>query len=263
MTFAASPISGAEESEYSILFAKAHLNELLQICQTDECQFSNEQKSWLKLAQSLSQDLPEVIFKNKNDLGTKIFEKHSLESQVWINEDALLTGPEHNRIYTVSDGVLLWLDILFETKNITNNELAILEFELDGFLQEHVQSIVLNDSQAKDFTAVVWTQTTGSDQLFVRDQSFETFSVDDQIEHSNICPEVDQLSHLKIQSVQWSHSNLHETQNANLALTLDVNAHWKCASETKDGVIHIQLLSVRKKVFQILPESIQANIDLK
>ena len=137
------PMSGdgeACESALMILFTRVHLDELLAICANDQCQFSEVEKSWLRILRKLAQDPPLPIFKNNIELGENKFSRQLAENQVWLNHDLLCVAVDQARPYQLSDAVLLWTEILLQGKDIPKASLAIFEFELAEAINKQMQS---------------------------------------------------------------------------------------------------------------------------
>ena len=126
------------ETEFAILFARTHLDALLAICAEDKCNFSPLEKDWLRTTRELSQNMPEVVFKNKIDLGARRFLRLLIENQVWINKDLLWSDSKDQPIVQISKAATLWMDILLEDKDISRPVLAILEFELEGIFKRFI-----------------------------------------------------------------------------------------------------------------------------
>ncbi len=122
------------ESEYAIVFAREHLDELLSVCAEDRCHFNSIEKDWLRTLRDLAQNPPVISFKTKYDLGDRRFLRLLIENQLWINKELLWTDSVGEPIAQVAKAVTFWIDVLLENKDIPRLLLAILEYEIESYL---------------------------------------------------------------------------------------------------------------------------------
>ncbi len=256
--------SGAGESEYSILFARTHLDELLSICAEDQCHLNSPQKLWLQRARKLAFLVPEAIFKNSQALGSQIYVRRTRSKEVWFNQDLLWLDPSSSKPYQVSDAVVLWLDILLGDKNISKAELSSLELELGAYLKDQVQLIISSGETTGGFSALLWTHQNRNDDLFLRDQAFQTFSVQESLQKAGLCS-VGDASQLKFYSARWTSIQEQKNLEPTLMLRLEVSASWTCGTQSGRGRILIIMNAEKKNSYEIDPKSIRsfAEGDLK
>ncbi len=248
---------GAGESEYSILFARSHLDDLLSTCAGDKCHFSSIEKEWLKTTRTLAQNPPRAIFKNKATLGNLIYFKHSVENEVWLNQDLLWLDAAGSIPYKVSDGVTLWMEILLKGLDIPDSVLANLQIGLRTSLNERIQAIFSSGENTEGFTAILWTHKDANDDLYFRDQTFQTFSGIDSIRKAALCEKLE-LRQIKFHSARWNASWTVANSTPRLLLRLEVAATWNCGTQAKRGRLQIVMMAAHKDVYEIDPESIRA-----
>ena len=252
---------GAGESEYSILFARTHIDDLLAVCAGDQCHFSPLEKDWLRTTRELAQHVPEAIFKTKKELGALRYLRHPIEHQVWFNQDLLWLDAAGSVPFQVSDAVALWMDILLVGKDIPKTELAILEFELAAALNDRVQSIFSSGDNTGGFTAILWTRQTGSDDIYFRDQSFQTFSGLEAVRAAALCGG-GLATQIKFHSGRWT--SIEELNEAipKLVLRLEVSATWTCGKQSSRGRVQLVMNAFANRHFyEINQKSIRAFLE--
>ncbi len=248
---------GAGESEYSILFARAHLDELLSVCSADQCHFSSLEKDWLRTTRELALLAPDAIFKTKDELGDRLFLRHPIEHQVWLNQDLLWLDPSRTVPYQVSDAVILWMNILLVGKNIPKPLLAIMQFDLAAALTDHVQSIFSTGDKTSGFTAVLWSRKAGNDDLYFRDQAFQTYSGLSSVRAALVC-EAETASQIKFHSGRWMTSENQQEVSSKLALRLELSVTWNCGKWANKGRVQVTFNAIHKEVYEIDSSSIRA-----
>ncbi len=238
--------SEAGQSEYSILFARAHLDELLSVCSNDECNLSEDQESWLRTARQLSLNAPKVIFKNKTDLADQKFTKH--DDQVWLNQDLLWLDDAHTIAFQVSDAMVLWLDILLQGKIIPRLELTVLEFEMARVLNEKVQTI----RSAGEFSAILWRHADRNDEIFFEDHTQRMISIRDSLQKSGFCGN-DLATSLQFHSASWNDLTTRKE------IRLEVATTWSCGVQKNRG--NLQIMAELNDQSEVDPSSIRTFID--
>jgi hypothetical protein len=259
MTFAGSikraegPIivgNGAGEGEYSVLFVKANLKDILEECANVRCQLTAQEQSTLAGLRNAVPRVSQVLFKSSKEMPGKIFELHANSSRadVWVNQDLLWEDAKKSVAFTVGDAAELWIHILAAVSGGETPSVQSLGEKLKAALATDTQrgGLTIPSSQgsaAADMTVeyLLWSHNS-ADVLVIRDPQLGTLELTKSIAGAIHCAEP---TVPRIFSPAWLPL---ATTGARVRLTLQFGIAWTCQgrSYTTHGLSFVELLADRK-----------------
>ncbi|MES3037382.1 MAG: hypothetical protein V4736_05685 [Bdellovibrionota bacterium] len=231
-------VGGAGEGEYSVVFVRANLPQLLNDCLEFACKFNKEQKDTVSKIASLSLNAPNAVFKNSLDMASS-FTIQTDSKNVWINRDHLWLDVDKTVPYDVSDAFGLWIRILASPLGV-NSEIAaeISKIAVSAFENQTVRgNIELEDKQGFEF--LLWKR--GHETRFLtRDPSLQTIDVSTYLNATSLqCP--GEVSKMQIYSPAWLPLQTSNSLNS-INLTLYFGISWSCGDKffSTNGLAYFQ-----------------------
>jgi hypothetical protein len=217
--------TGAGESEYSVIFARAKLAEILTDCLQISCALTATQSAGFANLVQLAQTPPTVQFKSGALLLNRLYEIHGTE--VWFNQDRLWLDSIQTKPFDVAEAAALWIDVL--APNGDKAALNLLKTKLRESLRQNLSRVraALNDGLT--FELLHWRPAQGQDRLYARDPALQTVELSQALIAHLGCSEG--LKSLKIFSPTWV--SMTQTAQAEYLFNLGLGVKWTCGSITK------------------------------
>lgn len=242
--------NGAGEGEYSVLFVKTNLQDILEECANVRCQLTSHEQSTLAGLRNVAPRVSQVLFKSSKEMPGKIFELHATSSRadVWVNQDLLWEDAKKSVAFTVGDAAELWIHILAAINGGEIPSVQSLGEKLKAALttetQRGGQSISSpQGGMASDMTVeyLLWSHNN-VDVLVIRDPQLGTLELMKSIAGAIHCAEP---TVPRIFSPAWLPL---VTTGARVRLTLQFGIAWTCQgrSYTTHGLSFVELLTDRK-----------------
>lgn len=212
---------GAGESEFALVFARAHLSELLAHCLGNRCGLDDDEEWVLRRMIHFAPLAPQAIFKTSQELGNRTFVVR--KGEVWFNQDQLWQDAAHTKSYDEAYAATVWMDVLDEVlPDMVNVDFAQMKRLVRAGLSERIvrSHLTVGDDT---MTALIYKGTL--DRLYLRDAEFVGHDVSDALASVSLCEDGTQ-SQPRFHAVRWT--SLVPTGERK-TVTLEVTQTWACA----------------------------------
>lgn len=215
-------VGGAGESEYSVIFARDHLRELLETCLQITCSLNEKQISLLQNLVSISDQAPTPVFKSASDM-TELFELHG--NHVWILRDRLWEDPERTVSLKVGGAVGLWIQILGTIAQIPSDQVADLTPVASKATDHGIQRAKIDLQGGQSFEFVLWDQGSPT-RFLIRDPGLQSLNLMALLTPQALrCPGA--VKDLRIYSPAWQTlSGAPDPLRAQISLQFGIS--WTC-----------------------------------
>jgi len=228
--------NGAGEGEYSVVFVRANLVQILEECANVSCHLNNDEHKKLLLLQKQAAKAPAPVIKTSSEISGKRFELHGKE--VWINSDSLWSDGQKTIPYDVGDAADLWIHILAEDLHLNADSLNGIGQKIQQSLANETHRGSLDIDNAGTVEFILWSRED-SDTLVIRDPSLGTIDLSPAIAKAIQCA---QPVAPRFYSPAWM--TLVTRQ-----ITLQFGVDWTCQgkSYSSRGITSVQLLDHEQK----------------
>jgi hypothetical protein len=219
---------GAGFSEYSLIFARANLELLLQDCVALSCELAEDQRSVGNELVSRARLAPQLEFKSGAEMGTDEVFRRLSDKVVWINQDKLWTDAAKTVPYGMGEAMALWCQILGE--GLEAGTLARVEESVRVTFQRQVVRSELTTEPKRSFEFLLWKRPGAVDQLAIRDVVLQSVVLTEPIASQLAC--ASGVKSMEIFSPVWSPDLRGDEQ---ITLILNFGVRWVCVGEEGRG----------------------------
>lgn len=218
---------GTGQSEYTLIFARTNLPELLRSC-LNVCALSSEQTSVLKTLIDQAGNPPVAIFKTSSELESQVYRLNLDNREVWFNQDELWLDVARTVAFDIPNATRLWVDILGAANLPTGNRkhLEHIKNELALILSQRfirIPGLMVGEPVLE---ALVWKSDV-QDKFFIRNSEFENYDFTPVIQGFLGCAQGTTPTQLRINGTRWTLLT-REFDEGRLRVRLDTVLTWRC-----------------------------------
>jgi hypothetical protein len=214
---------GAGESEFSLVFARTNLVDLVGSCLKYECDLSRSEIRALNILTQKSQNPPEAIFQPSLPIPGQVFESHPELNQVWFSQNDLWLDQEKTVAYSIESATGLWMQVLGETENISPAIVDSLKRKTISFLSQKFENTVTNINDQNQLMATVWKQQPVN-RFFLSDSTGQVIDLTEKAQATIQC------GNLVAQSIHFFSGTWHvsDASRSSSQFILRMNVIWNC-----------------------------------
>lgn len=232
--------NGAGRSEYSLVFSRLHLTDLLSVCLQNKCALTLEATRLLNELVLRSKNAPQPLFTNRETDFAGTFTIDLKANTVTFKQSAIWKDAESQLDLNVADSVLVWMDVLVSLAPINTQALAELKGHLSSALSLKVTRTSVDISPLSTFEALALKQIDDGDRLFVRDASLVSHDLTPPLVKAIDCKSVPEK--VEIKSMRWG-SVPPSSDAGDLRVPLEATASWTCAGRVRRSRFRLVIVS--------------------
>jgi hypothetical protein len=254
-------VGGGGESEYSLIFLRENLSQIMQDCFAVTCGLTDVEKSRLAIFQQKSKNPPKLVFKTQDEMERRLFELKSKDNEVWINQDELWLNEDKTIAYGISDAAALWIQILQQGEAIAQDDVARLTLSLEGSLVNQVIRYAAELNDGETFELLSWKGLNQNTRLFIRDPFVQNFELTEKIRNAIHCSS-SPIENMSIYSANWV--SMTPTNEKLLVFNVGFGLKWTCGQKKHNQTGNVLISAMRDNAdvpFQFDPNTIRVVID--